>query len=75
MTTEALVSIFERTQPSDNAMVVLLCTTLRKKHGRMVACGHIVIRVPLAIWEQVLADEIEPQCASCGTVYKLKEWR
>ena len=57
--------------PSDDATVILRCTAMRK--GRV--CDHIVTKVPLAIWEQVVADEIEQQCGSCGTVYRLKEWR
>ena len=71
MTAEALVSIFERTQPSDNATVVLRCTALRK--GQV--CDHIVARVPLAAWEQFIVREIEPECGTCRTPIKLKDCR
>ena len=53
-------------------IVVIRCTGLRKS-GHL--CDHIVIRLPLSLWEQAIADEIEPECASCHTIAKLVEWR
>ena len=53
-------------------LIAIRCTGLRKS-GRL--CGHIVAKIPTDTWEQVIIDEIEIECASCGTIAKFADWR
>ena len=52
-------------------MTSIRCTNLR--NGR--PCDHLIIKIPLELWEQAIADRVEVECRRCGYVAKLVEWR
>ena len=58
-------------RPDFDAIQSIRCTHMR--NGRV--CDHLILRWPVALWEQAIADEVEVECRRCGSVAKLKEWR
>lgn len=60
--------------PSVEATIALHCPAPSKRDPR-IACDHVVVKLPLALWEQAIADEVEVECRRCGTLTKLKGWR
>lgn len=51
---------------------VIRCTGLRK-NGTI--CQHVVVKLPLRLWESSIADDVEVECGSCHKIERLGAWR
>jgi hypothetical protein len=50
------------------------CTTPRRKGPVVEPCNHLLLRVRLDRWEEVVRAHIEIKCPRCGTIHDSSKW-